>query len=113
MPDVPFMANFERAVEITDVHPYEEIAEYCRLHPERIDTVFETLSYLDVVNHSSRITCPGLFAVGLADKVTPPSTVFAAYNHYAGSKDIEVYPFNGHEGGGTLHFEKKVAWIQS
>lgn len=113
MPDVPFMADFQRAVEITDVHPYEEIAEYCRLHPERIESVFDTLSYLDVVNHADRITCRGYFSVGLADRVTPPSTVFATYNHFEGPKSIEVYPFNGHEGGGSLHFERKVAWLRS
>jgi cephalosporin-C deacetylase len=42
------------------------------------------------------------------DQVTPPSTVFAAYNHYAGPKSIEVYPFNGHEGGETIHAEVKL-----
>lgn len=113
VPDVPFLAHFRRAVEITDVYPYEEIAEYGRLHPDRVESVFETLSYLDVVNHAGRIDCPGYFSVGLADKITPPSTVFAAYNTYAGDKSIEVYPFNGHEGGGTLHFERKVRWIRS
>jgi cephalosporin-C deacetylase len=25
--------------------------------------------------------------------------VFAGYNHYAGPKDIRVWPFNAHEGG--------------
>jgi cephalosporin-C deacetylase len=33
------------------------------------------------------------------DGTCPPSTVFAAYNHYAGPKDITVYPFSDHEGG--------------
>ena len=28
-----------------------------------------------------------------------PSTVFAAYNRYAGPRSIEVWPYNGHEGG--------------
>lgn len=113
MPDVPFLANFRRAVEVTDSYPYAEIAEYCKLHPERIESVFETLSYLDVANHSRRITCPGYFSVGLADTITPPSTVFSAYNRFAGEKDIEVYPFNGHEGGGMGHFEKKVDWVHN
>ena len=35
------------------------------------------------------------------DDITPASTVFTAFNHYAGPKQIEVYPFNGHDGGGT------------
>jgi cephalosporin-C deacetylase len=74
------------------------------VHSDRVDQVFTTLSYIDVVNHAKRVTAPGLFSVGLADVVTPPSTIFAAFHHYAGPKDIAVYPFNGHEGGGTRHF---------
>ena len=31
---------------------------------------------------------PALFSVGLEDEITPPSTVFAAYNEYTGPKDI-------------------------
>ena len=44
-------------------------------------------------------------------RITPPSTVFAAYNHYAGPKEIAVYPFNGHEGGGTHHLKAKLAFL--
>ena len=35
--------------------------------------------------------------VGMMDDVCPPSTVFAAYNTYAGPKDIRVWPYNVHE----------------
>jgi cephalosporin-C deacetylase len=38
------------------------------------------------------------------DPICPPSTVFAAYNAYGGPKEITVYPFNEHEGGGVDHF---------
>lgn len=110
MPEVPFLAHFRRAASITDAFPYSEIAAYCKVHADRVDTVFHTLSYFDVVNHAKRITAPGMFSVGLVDNVTPPSTVYAAYNHYAGEKQIEVYEFNGHEGGGSLHFERQVRW---
>ena len=58
-----------------------------------------TLPYFDGVNFAARAKAPALFSVGLMDEVCPPSTVFAAYNHYAGPKEIEVYPFNGHEQG--------------
>jgi cephalosporin-C deacetylase len=44
--------------------------------------------------------------------VTPPSTVFAAFNHYAGPKEIAVYPYNGHEGGGTQHFLGQLAFLR-
>jgi cephalosporin-C deacetylase-like acetyl esterase len=54
---------------------------------------------------------PALFSAGLADDITPPSTVFAAFNHYAGPKDIAVYEFNGHEGGGTRHLRAKLDFL--
>ena len=109
MPDVPFLAHFERALQITDEAPYAELAQYCSTHRDRIEEVFRTLSYVDVVNHGRHTNVPALFSVGLADALTPPSTVFAAYNWYGGPKSIEVYPYNGHEGGGAHHDAAKHA----
>jgi cephalosporin-C deacetylase len=111
MPDVPFLAHFRRAVEVTNSHPYAELSEYCAVHSDRVDQVFATLSYVDVVNHARRAVAPALFSVGLADDITPASTVFAAYHHYAGDKDIVVYEFNGHEGGGTHQLRAKLAFL--
>ena len=113
VPEVPFLAHIRRGAEVTDAYPYGELAEYCSVYPERVDAVFHTLSYIDVVNHARRATAPALFSVGLTDLITPPSTVFAAYNHYGGDKRIEVYSFNGHEGGGSLHFERKVEFVRT
>ena len=110
--DVPFLCNFRRAVAVTDSAPYGEISDYCRLYPERVAQVFTTLSYFDAVNHARRLQVPALFSVGLADLVTPPSTVFSAFNHYAGDKAIEVYEFNGHDGAAAIHFERKVAFVR-
>lgn len=109
---VPFLAHFRRAVEITDTHPYVEISTYCSAHRDRVDEVFHTLSYLDVVNHAKRAGAPALFSVGLADTVCPPSTVFAAFHAYAGEKDIRVYPFNEHEGGGAHHVREELAFLR-
>jgi cephalosporin-C deacetylase len=111
--DVPFLCNFRRAVAVTDSTPYVEIADYCRLYPDRVDQVFTTLSYFDVVNHARRLKVPALFSVGLADLVTPPSTVFSAFNHYGGDKAIEVYEFNGHDGAAATHFERKVEFARA
>jgi cephalosporin-C deacetylase len=111
MPDVPFLAHPRRAVDLTDTHPYFELIEYCGVHRDQVEQVFSTLSYVDVVNHAKRATAPALFSVGLADDITPASTVFAAYNHYAGPKNIEVYPFNGHEGGGTRQFLAQLNFL--
>ena len=43
--------------------------------------------------------------------VCPPSTVYAAYNHYAAEKEIEVYSFNGHDSGGAFGVREKIAWL--
>ncbi len=106
--DVPFMCHWRRATEITDGDPYHEIVRYCKVHRDQEERVFETLSYFDGLNFAARAKTPALFAVALMDTVCPPSTVFAAYNHYAGPKEIAVYPFNGHENGETIQVERKM-----
>jgi cephalosporin-C deacetylase len=111
MPDVPFLAHPRRAVEVTDKDPYRELADYCRVHTDRVEAVFRTLSYIDVVNHAKRAQAPALFSVGLADDITPPSTIFAAFNHYAGPKDIAVYEFSGHEGGETRQLRAQLDFL--
>jgi cephalosporin-C deacetylase len=109
---VPFLAHMRRAVEVTDERPYIELTEYCRTHRDDVERTFHTLSYLDVVNHAKRASAPALFAVGLGDAVCPPSTVFAAYHHYAGPAELRVYPFDGHEGGGVHHVREQLAFLR-
>ncbi|QYC42944.1 Cephalosporin-C deacetylase [Nonomuraea coxensis DSM 45129] len=107
--DVPFLCHVRHATEITGEHPYAELAAYCRAFHERVEDVFATLAYFDGVNFAARAATPALFSVGLRDGVTPPSTVFAAYNHYAGEKDIKVYPYSGHEGGESAQAMARIA----
>jgi len=45
------------------------------------------------------------------DEICPPSTVFAAYNDYAGPKDIDVWPFNGHEAGQLIQQAERYAFF--
>jgi cephalosporin-C deacetylase len=45
------------------------------------------------------------------DDVCPPSTVFAAYNHYAGPKQIKIYRYNYHEGGDNYQTVEKVKFL--
>ncbi|MGO4782968.1 acetylxylan esterase [Cryobacterium sp. W22_MBD10_FK3] len=111
MPEVPFMSHFERAVGMTDNDPYQEIVRYLSVHRDRVEETFATLSYFDGVNFAKRATAPAIFSVGLLDPVCPPSTVFAARNHYAADAEIEVYPFNEHEGGQGYHFVRQAAWL--
>jgi cephalosporin-C deacetylase len=103
MPDVPFLCNFRRAVSLTDANPYGELVRYLHTHRDRVEQVFGVLSYFDGVSLAARASASSLFSVALRDPICPPSTVFAAYNAYAGPKRIEVYDFNEHEGGGPFH----------
>lgn len=112
MPDVPFLCHMRRATEITDAQPYQEIVRYCMVHRDKVDRVFATLSYFDGVNFAARATAPALFSVGLMDEICPPSTVFAAFNHYAGPREIRVWPYNQHEGGQTAQLLEQVAWMR-
>ena len=56
------------------------------------------LGYVDVQHLAPRIRAETLLTTGLMDTVTPPSTVFAAYNKIAAPKRMLVYPDFGHEG---------------
>jgi cephalosporin-C deacetylase len=111
MPDVPFLCHYQRATEITDENPYAELSRYCKSHRHHVDQVFDTLRYFDGVNFASRATAPVLFSVALMDAVCPPSTVFAAYNHYAGDKEIEVWRYNDHEGGGSYQKAAQIRYL--
>jgi cephalosporin-C deacetylase len=111
MPDVPFLCHFRRAVEATPEPPFTELVRYLAVHRDVEQQVFSTLSYFDGVNFARRATAPALFSVALMDGIVLPSTVFAAVNHYAGAHEIEVYPFNGHEGGQMHQWLRQAAWL--
>ena len=111
MPDVPFLCHYRYATEITDDYPYQEITRYLLVHRTKVEQVFETLSYFDGVNLGTRGTAKALFSVGLMDQICPPSTVFAAYNHYKGPKDIRVWSYNHHEGGGNYQTIEKLKFL--
>jgi cephalosporin-C deacetylase len=96
---VPFLCDFPRATVITDNEPFKEIGRYLAVHRGKAADVHATLSYFDGVNFARRATAPAWFSTALMDATCPPSTVFGAFNEYAGEKQIVVWPYNGHEGG--------------
>ncbi|MFE0651969.1 acetylxylan esterase [Streptomyces sp. NPDC059534] len=112
MPDVPFLCHIRRGVEIAPEPPFAEIAQYLALHRDHVDRVFTTLSYFDAVHFAARADAPALFSIALMDPICPPSTCFTAYHHYAAEKSVEVYPFNGHEGGGRVHERAQLAFVR-
>jgi cephalosporin-C deacetylase len=110
--NVPFLCHVKRAIEITDTRPYAELLEFARTRKGDIETAFQTLAYFDGMEMAARATVPALFSVALMDDVCPPSTVYAAYNHYAGPKEIDVFAYNKHEGGGEYHDLRQIGWLQ-
>lgn len=112
--DVPFLSHMRRGTETATRGPYPEIVHYLGVH-RRIgpEPVFRTLSYFDGVHFAPRASAPALFSVGLMDPSCPPSTVFAAYNRYAGErKDITVWEFGDHGGGLGSQPVEQLRWLR-
>jgi cephalosporin-C deacetylase len=113
MPDVPFLCHYRRAAEISGEGPYQELAKYLRWHSrEHVKRTFTTLSYFDGVHFAQRATAPALFSVGMMDPICPPSTVYAAFNHYAGEdRTMSVWSFADHGGGYSSNSAAQLAWL--
>jgi cephalosporin-C deacetylase len=97
LPDVPFLCDYRRSVQITPAGPYVEISNFLKAHPHQYEQTFRTLSYCDCLNLAPWIQCRTVVSNSLWDNVCPPSTVYAVYNHLTCEKQIELYPFHLHE----------------
>ena len=97
--EYPYLSHFRRAVDVAPKGPYLEINEFFRRNGDASveERAMATLSYHDVMNLAGWIRCSVLTAIGLVDEITPPSTVFAVYNHLQTEKEIRVYRYFGHE----------------
>lgn len=113
MPDVPFLCNYKKATEMVDTYPYHEITLFCRVHRDKIDQVFSTLSYFDCMNLVTMATAPALISIGMHDPVCPPDTIFAMRNNYAGTVTTAIYEYNTHEGGSVAHQLVQADWLSS
>ncbi|MFJ6167909.1 acetylxylan esterase [Micromonospora orduensis] len=112
MPDVPFLCDFRRGVQVAGSGPYGEITEYLALYRDRAGQVFRTLSYVDAAVLAPRATAPALFSIAMMDQTCPPSTCFAAYHRYGGDKEVRVYEFNDHEGGAAHQQVEQLTWLR-
>lgn len=112
MPNVPSLSDWPRSIGLTD-RAKPEIVGWLATHREHYDQVMQTLAYFDNIHFAKKCRAACLFSTGLMDPICPPSTVFAAYNHITSPKEIEVYRFNGHEGGGPHHRVRQVAFVNS
>jgi cephalosporin-C deacetylase len=112
MPDVPFLCDFRHSVEVAMGPPFTEIAGYLAVHRGHVENAFLTLSYFDGVSFARRIDAPTLISIALMDEIVPPSGSIAAFNELrVGDRELAVYEFNGHEGGGMHHWARQALWL--
>lgn len=112
MPDVPFLCDYRRAMAKASRDPYGEIVRFLAQHRDKKDVVFETLNYFDGVNFARQSRAAALFSVAVMDETCPPSTVYGAYNAYAGAdKTMEEYEYNNHEGGQAFQDRAQMVWL--
>jgi cephalosporin-C deacetylase len=112
MPDVPFLSDFPRAIGLAPRDPYGEVSRFLSVHRDKVETSLQTLRYFDTVSFGPRAKAHALFSVAVMDTICPPSTVYGAYNAYAGaSKKIVSYTYNDHEGGGAFQERAQVEWL--
>lgn len=108
--DVPSNSDIARRVEGAN-GSFSTVTEYLKVFPDRTEKALETLSYFDTMNMADRIQCSVLASVGLRDETCPARMYFATYNRILPRKEIHLYPFNGHEGGGAAHNEIKLRYV--
>lgn len=102
------MSFLREPLRLRHLTPYLEVARYLKTRSDKVEKVFETLSYFDAMNFAPDINCPILMSVGLVDIICPPSTIFATFNHISSKeKELAIYHGMGHEST-NVHQEKKI-----
>ncbi|HMB00485.1 MAG TPA: acetylxylan esterase [Spirochaetota bacterium] len=107
MADVPSMCHLEARVKGFN-GVLAGVSKYLAQRPADFKQVRETLSYFDIINMAAKIKADILASVGLRDDICPAAMFFAAYNRIKTSKEVKIYYFNGHEGGGKYHEDLKL-----
>ena len=96
-PAVPFLGDYRDYGKIVwwPVHEVLDAADAEGLTDR--DALYTMLSYFDVKNFASRVTCPVYMSFGLQDPTCPPHTNFSIYNNLA-SEEKQWYcvPTCGH-----------------
>ena len=93
---VPSFCWWERRIFIRSACA-GDLSRFIECYPEHEETVFNTMSYYDVINFVDRIKCPVIVSCGLKDELTPPDCVYAAYNKITSEKHIHNYSAGGHK----------------
>jgi cephalosporin-C deacetylase len=79
----------------TEAYPVEEINDHLRAYPDQREAVDRTLSYVDPLNHASRVTADTFISVGDAGAVGGPEWLAPLLQSLGGA--VETYAVT-HEG---------------
>jgi cephalosporin-C deacetylase len=109
--DVPSNSNIEARIE-GEYGSFRCLTDYIRRYPNRWETVYDTVSYFDTMNMADKISCPVFTSVGLKDDICPAKNYYATFNRITSTKEIVIYPFNGHDGCGMVHMQRKLEFIK-
>ncbi len=110
--DIPNMCHMDYGI-LHSASSLTEAAAYIKRYPDTLEAVLDTLAHFDMLNLSHRIRIPVRMTVGLKDLVCMPETIFAVYNRLDTDKQLDVYPFSGHEVGTRQtrrHMEALCGW---
>ncbi len=95
--NVAFMCNFAEAMNLRAGLAYWEIKDNQGTMSD--EEVLRAMSYFDIKNMASRISCPVVASTGLQDDVCPPRTNITAFNNLAtpaDKKEMVYCPEMGH-----------------
>lgn len=67
----------------------------------------KTSAYYDVANFARYVNVPGFYSLGFNDEVTPPTSIYSAYNMITGPKEFFIMPEIGH----IVHKEQSIKWF--
>lgn len=97
----PFLSDYKRVWDLDlAIDAYDDIRVFLRQFDPthaRIDEYWRHLGYIDIQHLMPRVRGEVLLGTGLMDKITPPSTVFAAYNKITSPKRLVLFPDFVHE----------------
>ncbi|MGO4543496.1 acetylxylan esterase [Paenibacillus sp. 2TAB23] len=97
--DIPNMCHMDYGI-MHSTGSLTEVAQYVKRYPDRLEHVLHTLAHFDMLNLAERIQAPVLMSVGWKDTVCMPETIYAVFNRINAKKELNDYPFSGHEVGG-------------
>lgn len=110
--DVPFLCDIRRAVERASEGAYLELVAHLAYRRDRVAGAFRTLAYVEGCSFARRASAPALFSAGRLDRHCPAETVIAAHDAYAGTADIAVWPFNGHDAALLHHQVRRLEFLE-